>query len=124
MDKNICCKKILWDSQTEKAAVLKLDVYIKKHEQKFGKILFQKMLSRKQLKLLRLMHKLMRAIEKAEIDKQQAFQLLKASNDAIKTTISTFQDSMKRYKESVKTEFAKLDCLSTNRLLSINCTYT
>lgn len=71
MDKNICCKKILWDSQTEKAAVLKLDVYIQKHEQKFGKILFQKMLSRKQLKLLRLMHKLMRAIEKAEIDKQQ-----------------------------------------------------
>ncbi|XP_006615245.1 uncharacterized protein LOC102676679 [Apis dorsata] len=119
MNENICYKKIC-HSQNEKAAILKLDVYIKKYEKKFGKISSQKALPPKQLKLLNLMHKLIKTIEKEEIDKQQAFQLLKISNDAIKTTISTFQDSMKRYKESVKTEFAKLDCLSTNRLLNIN----
>ncbi|XP_043517153.1 uncharacterized protein LOC122532450 [Frieseomelitta varia] len=122
MSENICYKKISLHNRSEKVAVLKLDVYIKKHEKKFGKISSQKILSRKQLKLLRLIQELMKAIEKEEINKQQAFQLLKTSNDAIRTTISTFQDSMKQYKDIIKTEFAKLDCLSTNRLLSINYT--
>ncbi|XP_031770777.1 uncharacterized protein LOC116413877 [Apis florea] len=119
MNENISYKKI-YHFQNEKTAILKLDVYIKKYEKKFGKISSQKTLPPKQLKLLNLMHKLIKTIEKEEIEKQQAFQLLKTSNDAIRTTISTFQDSMKRYKESVRTEFAKLDCLSTNRLLNIN----
>lgn len=71
MSENICYKKISFHNRSEKAAVLKLDVYIKKHEKKFGKISSKKILSRKQLKLLRLIHELMKAIEKEEINKQQ-----------------------------------------------------
>lgn len=53
-----------------------------------------------------------------------AFQILKVSNDAIKETISKLQDSMKMYKENMRSEIAKLDCLSTDRLLNINYMYT
>lgn len=70
MNENICYKKICY-SQNEKTAILKLDVYIKKYEKKFGKITSQKALPPKQLKLLNLMHKLIKTIEKEEIDKQQ-----------------------------------------------------
>lgn len=70
MNENINYKKI-YHSQNEKTAILKLDVYIKKYEKKFGKILSQKTLPPKQLKLLNLMHKLIKTIEKEEIDKQQ-----------------------------------------------------
>ena len=71
MSESICYKKISLHNRSEKAAVLKLDVYIKKHEKKFGKIASQKILSRKQLKLLRLIQELMKVIEKEEINKQQ-----------------------------------------------------
>lgn len=71
MSENICYKKFSLHNRSKKAAVLKLDIYIKKHEKKFGKISSQKILSRKQLKLLRLIHELMKAIEKEEINNQQ-----------------------------------------------------
>ncbi|CAK9819211.1 hypothetical protein ANTPLA_LOCUS10117 [Anthophora plagiata] len=124
MHENTCYKKIKYHGKSDKTAVFKLDAYIKKYEKKFGKILSLKVLSQKQLKLLKLIRKLIQTIDREEIDKQQAFQLLQASNKAIKETISTFQDSMKAYKESMRFEFAKLDSLSTNRLLSINYTCT
>ncbi|CAL7936628.1 unnamed protein product [Xylocopa violacea] len=122
MHENIYYKQIAWHDESRNAPVLTLDAYIQKYERKFGKILSLKVLSRKQLKLLKLVRELIEAIEKEEIDKEQAFELLKTSNEAIRKTISAFQDSMKLCKESMRTEFAKVDCLSTNRLLSINFT--
>ncbi|XP_053999907.1 uncharacterized protein LOC128887730 [Hylaeus anthracinus] len=113
-------KKTVGRNQREKTAISKLDAYITKYERKFGKISALNVLSKKQTKLIKLVRKLTDAIEKEEINKQQAFQILKVSNDAIKETISKLQDSMKMYKESVRSEIAKLDYLSTDRLLNIN----
>ncbi|XP_026667785.1 uncharacterized protein LOC113464084 [Ceratina calcarata] len=115
-------KTISHRCKLEVAAVLKLDEYIKRYERKFGEISSLSTLSREQSKLLSLVRKLKEVIEKEELDKQQAFELLKTSNEAIKKTISTFQESMQMCKENMRTEFAKVECLSTNRLLSINYT--
>ncbi|XP_076620195.1 uncharacterized protein LOC143341273 [Colletes latitarsis] len=115
-------KKSVRCSISEKTTITKLDAYIMKYERKFGKISSLGILSKKQLQLVKLVRKLTEAIEKEEMNKQQAFQILKASNDAIKETISKLQDSMKMYKQNVKSEIAKLDYLSTDRLLNINYT--
>ncbi|XP_076235781.1 uncharacterized protein LOC143180133 [Calliopsis andreniformis] len=121
--KNMCYKKGVGCNKSEKEAVLKLDAYIKKYEKKFGKISSLRVLSKKQIKLVKLMRKLIDAIESEEINKQQAFKILQVSNDAIKDTILKLQDSMKMYKENMRSEIAKLDCLSTDRLLKINYAY-
>lgn len=67
---NLCCKKIAGRNESERAAVLKLDAYIRKYERKFGKISLR-VSSKKQLKLVKLIHDLMEAIEKEEVDKEQ-----------------------------------------------------
>ncbi|XP_029032058.1 uncharacterized protein LOC114870935 [Osmia bicornis bicornis] len=119
----MCYKKVECHGKSEKGPIFKLNAYIKKYERKFGKISSSKFLSQKQLGLLNLIHKLVEAIDKEDTDKQQALHILKSSNEAIKETIITFQNSMKLYKETMKFEFAKVDCLSTNRLLNINYAY-
>ena len=68
---NLCRKKIAGRDKSERAAVLKLDAYIRRYERKFGKISSFRVSSKKQLKLAKLVHDLMEAIEKEEVDKEQ-----------------------------------------------------
>lgn len=68
---NLCCKKIAIRNKSERAAVLKLDAYIRTYEREFGKISSLRVSSKKQLKLVKLIHDLMEAIEKEEVDKEQ-----------------------------------------------------
>lgn len=68
-------KNIFERSKSEKGAVLKLDAYIKKYERKFGKISSLRVLSTRQMKLIKLVRKLIEGIEKEEIGKQHGMKL-------------------------------------------------
>ncbi|XP_076640917.1 uncharacterized protein LOC143365155 [Halictus rubicundus] len=118
--KNARFKKNNWHRKSDKVSVYKLDAYIGKYERKFGKISSLNVLPKERIKLIELTQELIDSIEKEERNKQQAFETLKVSNDLMKETISKLQDSMKVYKESVRSEIAKLDSLNTDRLLKIN----
>ncbi|XP_076224504.1 uncharacterized protein LOC143174613 [Nomia melanderi] len=121
---NIKLKKYDWRIKSDKVAVSKLDAYIRKYETNFEKISKFNDLSKKQLKLLKLARELTKSIEKEKAYKQQAFEILKISNNSIKETIFKLQDSMKMYKENVNSEIVKLNNLNTDRLLKINYIYT
>lgn len=71
----MCYKKVEYYGKSGKDAISKLDIYIKKYEQKFGKISSSTVLSQKQLKLLKLIRKLVEAIEQEQIDKHQGIAL-------------------------------------------------
>ncbi|XP_076176194.1 uncharacterized protein LOC143151186 [Ptiloglossa arizonensis] len=117
---NECYKSNARRGEAGKTAISKLDAYTRKYGKRFDETSSLGVLSKKQIKLIKLVRELIEAIEKEETNKQQAFQILKVSNEAIKETISKLQDSMKMYKENVRSEIAKLDILSTDRLLSID----
>lgn len=71
MHENMRYNKLTIHGKFEKGAVFKLDAYIRKHDKRYGKISSLKILSEGQLELLTLLHALIQAIEKEEIDKQQ-----------------------------------------------------
>ncbi|XP_046835675.1 uncharacterized protein LOC124431617 [Vespa crabro] len=102
------------------SGVRRLDAYIKNCEKLYEQEAASKKVSRRRMALLEYIDRLMESIEREELKKKEAFEYLKASNEAMKRTITKLQDSIKCYRESMPAEFQKLDTLNTERLLSLD----
>ncbi|KAG7198541.1 hypothetical protein KM043_005908 [Ampulex compressa] len=108
------------NNKTCKAAVQRLDEYIRKYERKYGTIWARYRAAKPRLKSLRIVEELMEVIEKEERGKRAAFRNLKASNRTIKNTIIRLNDSTTLFNVNIEPDLGKSDSPNTERLLEVN----